>query len=122
MEVLFNQIPNERAGKNRDKSGEGIHMRNSSCETLCLKEVDYEMKTKSDIISSQWRRVYWVMRWKGLGWGQCNYDYKVSYLNRVAIHKRGVRREGRKYKVHKYACDFLKYLNHFDKARPSGYF
>lgn len=38
--------------------------------------------------------------------GQWNYDYKVSYLNRADIHKRGVRREGRKYRVNNYACAF----------------
>lgn len=82
------------------------------------------MKHKQKVTLDHFNGGEFIGWWDGKDWGgrQCNYDYKVSYLNRAAIHKRGVRREGRKHRVHNYACDFLKYLNHFDKARPSGYF
>lgn len=51
-----------------------------------------------------------------------NYNYEVRDLNIAAVHLRGIRRESKKYRVHNYACDFFKYLNHFYKARLSDYF
>ena len=51
-----------------------------------------------------------------------NYNYEVRDLNTAAFHLRGIRREGKKHRVHNYACDFLKFLNQFHKARPSGCF